>query len=166
MSLGRVYTIDSGLMTDTTAAGTQLCILCGTTSAVQTFDAEAIRIGIYSGSGVSYPSNGTVEFQLLRSTGTAAAGTAATKNPANPGDVACQSTWLAGSTGTPITGLTATAVEVWGQVIPFTAGANWAEWVTPGAEWRCPISSNLALWATVSSAGTATQIKAQIVIAE
>jgi len=102
--------------------------------------------------------------QLLRSTGTAAGGGTATKNPANPGDVACQSAWLSGSTA--ITGLTATAVEPWGQELPFTAGSNWGEWITPGSEIQCGISSNLAMWVTCSSAGTATQFKAQLVISE
>jgi hypothetical protein len=162
MALGRVYTIDSGLVT--VAATAQTCILVGTTTAVQTFNVEAIRIGIHSGAGVSYPSNGSVMCQMLRSTGTAAGGGTATKNPANPGDVACQSAWLSGSTA--ITGLTATAVEPWGQELPFTAGSSWGEWVTPGAEIQCPISANLALWVTCSSAGTATQFKAQLVIAE
>jgi hypothetical protein len=162
MALGRVYTIDSGLAT--IAATSQTCLLVGTTTAVQTFNLEALRIGIYSGAGVSFPSNGSVMWQILRSTGTAAGGGTATKNPANPGDVACQSTWLSGSTA--ITGLTATAVEPWGNVMPFTAGSNWGEWVTPGAEVQCGISSNLALWITCSSAGTATQFKAQMIIAE
>jgi len=53
MALGRVYTIDSGLVT--VAATTQTAILCGTTTAVQVFYVEAIRIGIHSGGGVSYP---------------------------------------------------------------------------------------------------------------
>jgi len=162
VALGRVYTIDSGLVT--VATTTQTCILVGTTTAVQTFYVEALRIGIHSGAGVSYPANGSVMAQMLRSTGTATGGGTATKNPANTGDVAAQSAWLSGSTA--ITALTATAVEPWGQELPFTAGSNWGEWWTPGAEVQCPISSNLALWVTCSSAGTATQFKAQLVISE
>jgi hypothetical protein len=162
MALGRVYTIDSGLVTVATTA--QTCILAGTTSAVQTFYVEALRIGIHSGASVSYPPNGSVLAQLLRSTGAAANGGTATKNPANVGDLAAQSTWLSGSTA--ITGLTATAVEPWGQELPFTAGSNWGEWWTPGAEIQVPISANLGLWVTCSSAGTATQFKAQLVISE
>jgi hypothetical protein len=162
MSLGRVYTIDAGLVT--VAATAQTCILVGTTTAVQTFNVEALRIGINSGAGVSYPANGSVMWQVLRSTGAPGGGGTATKSPLNPGDVACQSAWLSGSTA--ITGLTATTVEVWGNMMPFTAGSNWGEWVTPGAEVQCAISTNLAVWVTCSSAGTATQFKCQLVIAE
>lgn len=164
MSLGRTYTVDSGLVTVT--ATTQTCLLVGTTTAVQTFSVEAVRIGVYSGAGVSYPSNATTEFQLLRSTGTPAGGGTATKNAktAFGSLLACQSAWLSGSTA--ITGLTATTVEAWGQVLPFTAGANWAEWDTPGAETDVGPSLNLALWVTCSSAGTATQFKVQFDIVE
>lgn len=164
MSTGRTYTIDAGLVG--VASTTQTCLLVGTTSAVQTFSVEAVRLGVFSGGGVSYPSNGTVHVQLLRSTGTPAGGGTATKN-AKTGlgmALACQSSWLSGSTA--ITALTATTVEPWGQVLPFTAGANWAEWDTPGAETDVYPSTNLALWVTCSSAGTATQFKAQLVVVE
>lgn len=166
MTIGRLYTIDSGLMTHTGTS--QIALLAGTTGAAVTFSVAAIGFGISSGAGVSYPSNGTVHLQLLRSTGTAAAGTAATKNPKNAlaQALACQSTWLAGSTATPVTGLTATAVEVWGMTVPFSAGANWREWDTPGEETDCGPSANLVLWVTPSAAGTATQFKAQLVIGE
>lgn len=166
MSIGRLYTIDSGLMVHT--GSSQIALLAGTNGASSTFSVARIGFGINSGSGVSYPPNSTVHLQLLRSTGTAAAGTAATKNPKNAlaQTLAAQSTWLAGSTGTPITGLTATAVEVWGMVVPFSAGANWAEWDTPGEETDTGPSANLVLWVTPSSAGTATQFKAQVLIGE
>lgn len=164
MSSGRVYTIDSGVFT--VATTTQTCLLVGTTSSVQTFSVIAVRVGIYSGASVSYPSNGTAHLQLLRSTGTAAGGGTATKNAKTSfaSLLACQSSWLSGSTA--ITGLTATSVEPWGQILPFSAGANWAEWDTPGDETDVGPSANLALWVTCSSAGTATQFKTQLVICE
>lgn len=161
MALGRIYTADSGLVT--LASTTQTPLLYWTCSATQTLDILAVRIGIYSGGGVSYPSNGTVEVNIARPTGTKAGGAAVTPNPHNSGDIAAQTTWSSGSTA--ITGLTY-ATPVWGQILPFTAGANWAEWVTPGAEWRCAASGQMAIYALCSSAGTATQFYCEAVFAE
>ena len=42
------------------------------------------------------------------------------------------------------------------MTLPFTAGANWAEWVTPGNEWAVPPpyrSNCIALFATPSQSG-------------
>ena len=163
MASGRTYTVTSALVT--LASTSQTAIICGTTGATVTADVQALRIGIYSGGGVSYPSNGTVQCSLYRPTGTAAGGTAATPRPHNASDIAANSTWLDASGGA-ITGLTLGAVVTWNQVLPFTAGATWADWVTPGAEWRIGASTNLALYLTCSSAGTATQFQAEFVFAE
>ncbi len=163
MSMGRSYTAASAAVT--LASTSTTAILCGSTGSTVTADVSAIRIGIYSGSSVSYPSNGTVQAQLMRATGTAGGGTTVTPSPHNASDIAANSTWLDAS-GAAITGLTKGSVCVWEQVLPFTAGANWAEWVTPGAEWRIGASTNLALYLTCSSAGTATEFIAELVLAE
>jgi hypothetical protein len=162
LALGRVYTVDSGLIT--LAATTQTLMLAATAPSTATCDIQAIRIGLASGSGVSYPANGTVACGLYRNTGARTAGLALTPSPHNTGDVAAQTSWWSGSTA--ITGFTIGTALLWNIVLPFTAGANWGEWVTPGAEWRIPISASAGIWLTCSSAGTATQFQIEAVFSE
>jgi len=162
MSSGRIYTVTSGLVTYTSTTATP--VLFGSAGSTVTADIMALRIGSYAGSSVSYPSNGTILAQLCRPTGTQAGGSSAlTPAPHNSADIAANTTWKDGTTA--ITGLTA-ATFLWQQALPFTAGANWAEWVTPGAEWRLPASGQVAVYLTASSAGTATQFEVQITFAE
>lgn len=162
MASGRIYTATSGLVTYTGTSATP--IFYGTTTSTSTADIQCIRIAIYSGSGVSFPSNGTVQVQLARVTGATSGGTAVTAAPHNASDIAANTTFL-DATGSAITGLTE-GVRLWGQSIPFTAGANWAEWVTPGSEWRVSASAAVAIYLTASSAGTATEFQAELVFAE
>jgi hypothetical protein len=163
MALGRMYTVDFGVIGQ--AAAGPLPVACLTTGATNTADVQAIRIGVVG--AASFPSNASVLIQLVRATGTAAGGAAATPRPHNASDIAAVSTALTvGPTPTAITGLTQGAVTVWAQEIPFTAGSNWAEWVTPGAEWRVGASTNLAAYMTQSSAGTATTFSLEMVFAE
>ena len=48
------------------------------------------------------------------------------------------------------------------MTLPFTAGANWAEWVTPGNEWAVPLSSNIALYLVQSTAGTLNELPVRV----
>jgi len=162
MAQGRIYTATSGLVAYTGTSAT--LIFLGTTTSTATADIQAIRVGIYSGSGVSYPSNGTVLVQLCRVTGSSAGGTAVTARPHNASDIAANTTFL-DATGSAITGMTQGAI-VWEQSLPFTAGANWAEWVTPGAEWRVSASSFVGVYLTASSGGTATDFETSLVFTE
>lgn len=169
MSLGRLYTADSGicaLATTTTSA-----LLWGWPGAATvTMDIMALRVGITSSGGTpSYPTNGVVQLQLVRATGTTTGGGATiTPNPMNPSDIAANSVWHSASTA--ITTQPTAGVVLWAQDLPFTAGANWAEWCTPGAEWRIPASATagtgVALLATQTTAGTNTAFTAEIVFAE
>ena len=161
MALSRIYTVDSGLQT--LAATSQTCLLVGTATATNTVDIEAIRVSLYSGPSVSYPPNGTVQILLARASGTIGGGAAGvTVNPHNPADITANTTWRNNSTA-----ITATIGAIlWGQVLPFTAGANWAEWVTPGSEWRVGASASAGVFLTCSSAGTATQFQIELVTAE
>jgi hypothetical protein len=163
VAVSRFYTVDSGLQAVTTATITP--VLCGTTSSSTVADIVAIRVGVFSGSSVVYPTNGTVLVQLQRPTGTAAGGGSVTPSPHNVTDIAARTTWLAGSTGTAVTGLTPATI-LWGQVIPFAAGANWAEWDQPGAEWRLGASANICVYVTTSAASTATDFSVELVFSE
>lgn len=162
MALGRAYTVNSNLVTYTATSATP--VFYGAAAAASTADIQAIRIGSYAGSSASYPANGTVLAQLARVTGTEAGGTSVTATPASSSDIAANSTFKDAS-GSAITGLTIGAV-LWQVVLPFTAGASFAEWVTPGAEWRVPASGLFAVYLTASQAGTATQFEVSLTFGE
>lgn len=159
MSSGRTYTfVNSAAIPYAATAGTILMLAAA--GANSTLDIERIGVATYSGSGVSYPSNATLLFQLCRVSITGATGGASdTPNPHNPADVAAQGTFLDGSVA--ITNTTQ-GVVLWQNSLPFTAGANWAEWVTPGAEWRVAASGTVGLYVTASSAGTATDLECSL----
>jgi hypothetical protein len=158
----RLYTGTSGLVTYTGTSATP--IFYGACASTNPADIWAIRIGIYSGSAVSYPSNGTVLVQLSRVTGAQSGGTSVTANPHNASDIAAN-TLFHDATGSALAGLTQ-GVTLWEQTLPFTAGANWAEWFTPGAELRVAASAACAIYLTASSAGTATEFETSLVFSE
>jgi hypothetical protein len=167
--LGRTYTIDSGPIAVATTATTP--ILAAVTGTTNIADIEAIRIGIYSGSGVSYPSNGTVLCTLQRVANPGATTGTLLPRPHNQADLAANTTWSTGGWATTPVPQSPSQI-LWGQSIPFTAGANWAEWVTPGAEWRVgPVSASaaaayIALFVACSSAGSGTEFTAELVFSE
>lgn len=162
---GRVYTATSNLVAYTGTSATP--IVAGSASSTMTMDIQAIRIGIYSGAGVSYPSNGSVLCQLARVTGTIAGGTTISARiaPHNSTDIASNISTAVDASTSAITGLTQ-GVNLWQQSLPFTAGANWAEWVTPGDEWRIAAANEFAIYLTASSAGTATDFACELVWVE
>jgi hypothetical protein len=162
MASGRVYTANSALVPFTGTTATP--VFCGTATSTAPLDIQAIRIGAYSAASASYPSNGSLLVQLARATGIAAGGTAVTPAPHNSSDIAANTVFKDAS-GAAITGLTIGAV-LWEQSIPFTAGANWAEWVTPGSEWRIPASGVFAVYLTTAVAGTNTDVAVSLTFAE
>ena len=50
-----------------------------------------------------------------------------------------------------------TTAPYWSQTLPFTAGANWGEWFTPGFELNIAPSSTMA-FTMETSGGTGSQI--------
>jgi hypothetical protein len=172
MALGRTYTIDSGAIGIATSTNAQ-AIIAGITTTTNVCDIEAIRVGVYSATGAtaSYSSNGTLLCQLARIASPGSYATTATARPHNQADLAANTTWSTGTFATGSNAYTPTAI-LWGQSIPLTAGANWAEWVTPGAEWRIGPSSSVAaaayvaLIVTASITGTSIDLVAEIVFSE
>ena len=166
MPLARTYTVDSGAVT--LASTSQTPILLVSTTATAVCDIQAIRIGTFSGTSAAYPPNGTVQCYLARAGNSPTGGTGVTPRPHNQADIAANTAWTIGSWSLAPT----FGVILWGQVIPFTAGANWAEWVTPGAEWRIGPPSNTgatayaAVFLTCSAAGTATEFSVECVFSE
>ena len=168
MALGRFYTAESGTCALATTTPSAL-FWAWPAAATVTMVIACIRVGITSSGGTPYyPSNGIVQVQLVRATGTITGGATITPSPHNTTDIAANSAWRSASTA--ITVQPTVGVVIWSQQIPFTAGANWAEWVTPGFEWRVPASgtagTGVALMTTQSSAGTNTAFTAEIVFAE
>lgn len=160
---GRYYTATSNLVTYTATAATP--VFYGLAPATSVADIVAVRAGLYSGGGVSYPANGTLLVQLCRASGTRAGGTSVTPAPHNAGDIASQLSQCYDASGSALTGLSQ-GVVLWQVALPFTAGANWAEWFSPGSEPRVAASAAFAVYLTASAAGTATQVQAEVVYAE
>jgi hypothetical protein len=170
MALGRTYTVSSGVVT--LGSGTHSALLWGWptqgtgVAGIIAADIEAVRVSIL---GVTtFPSNASVTFDLSRVTGTIAGGASVTGTPHNSTDIASNLTWFSAST--TISTEPTYGVTLWQQTIPFTAGANWAEWVTPGAEWRIPPTSTagtgIALSMIQSSPGSSTQFECELVYSE
>jgi len=111
---------------------------------------------------------GLQQLQRITTPGTSGTGTL-TPRPHNQADLAAATTW---STGTFQTTPVTSGIVLWGQSIPLTAGANWAEWVTPGAEWRIGPSSSsgaaayVALFVTASVTGSNIDLTAEVVFSE
>jgi hypothetical protein len=131
-------------------------ILFISTSANSDLNIASLRCGILG--AASFPANASVVFSVNTVTGTKAGGNAVT--PLQLSGIAKASLVTAvstagGTSAAAITGLTATT-SWWSQEVPFTAGSNWGEWVTPGYEINLPVSGQFALCVTASSAGTGT----------
>ena len=174
MAIGRVYNVDSGSTTGVTVGsttpGSEFVLMFGQT--VQEFNISAVRVGTYSGSSASYPSNGSITWRLRRVSGAIQAGLQGGTGSAysiGQSTTAPQSTWYY-STLTNATGTIATyGAILWEQTIPCTAGANWGEWFTPGFELNAgPGQGTVAITYEYGAAGTssAVNLMAGLVISE
>jgi len=164
MALGRTYTVDSGAVAITSTNLTP--VLASVPVATATFDIEAIRVST-QGAASNYPSNAIFNVALYRTTAASSGGAAVVARQHDVMQtIASQTTWLSGSTALTVT--TTGNIIVWSQNLPFTAGANWAEWVTPGAEWRAggATTAGFAVQITCSSAGTGTSFQCELVYVE
>ena len=176
MALARVYNVDTGttvagwIPLGTAAAGTEYTLMTGTTPSTTEYNISAIRIAVASGSSASYPTNGSITFRVRRISGGTAAVIAGsgTASPAGQSTLAAQSVWLYGTASSAGTGTVNTLSNVlWSQTIPYTAGANWAEWFTPGFELNVPASSTAALTYTFNNGtSSATFVIPEFVISE
>ena len=178
MALARVYNVDAnsttGIVIGSTTPGSEFPILWGDIGTAGEFNISAIRVGTYSGSSASYPSNGTVTFRLRRVASTFSAGLqggTGTAYPVGQSTNVAQSLWYY-STWTNATGTFATmnTGPLWEQTIPCTAGANWGEWFTPGFEINvgAGVGGTIAVTYMYGAAGTssAVNLMAGLVISE
>jgi hypothetical protein len=151
----------------TVATTTPTPILWGTTSSTNDCNISAIRVSCIG--AAAFPSNASFAASINLTTGTKAGGLAATPVQMGQGALAANTVFstAGGSTtaSAPITGLTG-GKFYWSQDIPFTAGANWGEWFTPGFEINIPPSTGFAVYITEQSAGTATSFAAEIEFTE
>jgi hypothetical protein len=178
VAVSRNYVVDTGtsaagwIPLNTAAAGTEYGLMYGAAAANFNYSISAIRIAIQSGSSASYPTNGSITFRLRRTTGSNTgvfAGTA-TVSPTGPGTLLAQSanTWIYGTASSAGTGTIGTPTNVlWSQTIPYTAGANWAEWFTPGFEIDSGAGGTIALVYTFNNGtSSATFVTPEFVISE
>lgn len=172
MPLGRMYKVgvfdtSTWLPTGATVTSTTTTpILYCTTSSSSDLNISCIRFGILGAS--SFPSNASIVVSLNTVTGGSISG-GNTATPTQLSGIAKTSlaTWTTagGTSAAAITGATATT-EWWSEPLPFTAGANWAEWKTPGFEINWPVSGKFALCVTASSAGTGTTFTGEVEYSE
>jgi hypothetical protein len=141
MAVARVYNVDTNVLTGISigtggATGVEQVLMFG--SSAGEFNVSSVRVAMYSLSSASYPSNGSITFRLRPVSGANSAilvGTG-TAQPIGQSSTAATSTWLFSTANGSGTGTfaTMTTAPKWSQTIPLTAGANWAEWMTPGFE--------------------------------
>lgn len=138
----------------TVASTTATPILWGTTTAANDCNISAIRVSALG--ATSFPSNASFLASVQFTTGTKAGGLTATPVLLGPGGIApitVFSTAGGSASSALITGLTG-GKFYWSQDIPFTAGANWGEWFTPGFEINIPPSTGFAVFITPSAASS------------
>jgi hypothetical protein len=131
-------------------------ILYGLTGANSDLNITNMRVGVLG--AASFPANASVFWSINQLTGTKAGGNAATPVQLSGVVKSTLATWstAGGTSAALITGTTAVAPQYWGMPLPFTAGASWEDWVTPGFEVNIPVSTGFAVYVTASSAGTGT----------
>lgn len=162
MSIGRAYKVgvfdtSTWLATGATVTTTTPTpILYGLTGANSDLNITNMRIGVLG--AASFPANASVFFSINQLSGTKAGGNAATAVQLSGVTKTTLATWstAGGTSAAAITGTTAIAPEYTGWPLPFTAGASWEDWVTPGFEVNIPVSTGFAVYVTQSSAGTGT----------
>lgn len=173
MAIGRVYNVDSGQTTGIAigtggTAGSEFVLMYGGTAGE--FNISAIRVGTYSGSSASYPSNGTITWRIRQVSSTKSAtlvGTA-TAAPVSQSTTAASSVWIYSTANGSGTATFATYSNVlWSQTTPCTAGANWGEWFTPGFELNVT-NATIAVTYELGAAGTtsAVSLMPELVISE
>ena len=179
MALAKVFNVDlnsaTGIPIGSTTPGSEFVLMYGAVNAGTEFNISAIRVGTYSASSATYPSNGTLTWRLRKVSGSllpaGGSGATATANPIGQSTNTAVSSWyfsnLANATATFAT---QTGAVVWEQTIPMTAGANWGEWFTPGFEINLGAAGagSLALTYEVGGGVTGTGVNAMagLVISE
>jgi hypothetical protein len=172
VAIGRPYkcgVFDTALVAyngGTVASTTPTPILLGTTTSTADCNISAIRVSCIG--AAAFPSNASWTASLNLVTGNHTGGNTATPIPLGPSSQAANtlfSTAGGSAPGTAIAGMTL-GKTYWSQDLPFTAGANWGEWYTPGFEINIPVSTQFAVVVTESSAGTGTSFAAEIEFTE
>ena len=172
MAVGRYYVVsvfDTSVPLGTGATVTTTsptAILCGTTLSTNDLNISAVRVGVLG--AATFPANASIIASLNIATTTVTGGqTASPRLLAGSSSPAAQSTWkTAGGTSAAALASLVQSTYLWSQEIPFTAGANWGEWFTPGFEINVPASTQVALYIQASSAGTATTFSGEIEYSE
>lgn len=149
----------------TVASTTPTAILYGVTTATNDANISCVRVGCFGAS--SFPSNASYVASLNVVTASVGGGNTAVAIATGQSTLAANTTFFTagGTSAAAITGVTL-GKFLWSQEIPFTAGANWAEWFSPGFELNIPASTKFALYITESSGGTGTTFGGEIEFTE
>lgn len=144
---------------------TPAIILYGVTGSTNDCNISAVRASCLGAS--TFPSNASWAASLNLATGTASGGNSASVTQVGQGALGANTTFhtAGGTSASAISGMTLGAF-LWSQNVPFTAGANWGEWYTPGFEINIAHSTTFALYITESSAGTGTTFAGEIEFTE
>jgi hypothetical protein len=176
VALARVYNVDSNLATGVSigtggVSGTEYVVCYGVAPAATEFNISAVRVALYSLSSAAYPTNGSITFRLRPVSGanTAVLTGTGTAKIIGQSTTAAASAWIFSTANGSGTGsfATQTTAPLWSQTIPCTAGANWAEWMTPGFELNQAPSGTLAFTYQMSN-GTVSGVNVvpELVISE
>jgi hypothetical protein len=176
VALARVYNVDTNSATGISigtggVSGTEYVLMYGVAGAGVEFNISAVRVALYSLSSAVYPSNGSITFRLrpVASTLSGILVGTGTAKIIGQSTTAAASTWIYSTANGSGTGTfaTMTTAPLWSQTIPCTAGANWAEWMTPGFELNQAPSGTLAFTYQMSN-GTVSGVNVvpELVISE
>jgi hypothetical protein len=145
------------------ATTTPTGILAGLLAATTDINISAVRASCLG--AASFPSNASVAVSLNIATTTITGGNAASPRLLGGGSaLASQTPWktAGGTSATVLTGGFVLSTFLWSQELPFTAGANWGEWFSPGFEANVAASAQVVLYVTQSSAGTGTTFTGEV----
>jgi hypothetical protein len=162
VAIARYYNIDVFATSTWTATGATITsttptqILTGTTAATADVNVSAVRASCLG--AASFPSNASFAASLnIGLTTTTGGQTAVARLLGGGSSLASNTTWkTAGGAAAAAITATTQSTGLWSQELPFTAGANWGEWFSPGFEINIAAAAIFCLWITQSSAGTGT----------
>lgn len=150
----------------TVTSTTPTPILAGTTTATADCNVSAVRCSAFGANAFPANSSFVASLNIINSATLAGGQTATATNTSGITQAANTTFSTAGGTSAAAITQATLGKFLWSQNIPFTAGANWGEWYTPGFEINFAVSSKFGLYITESSAGTATTFAGEIEFTE
>jgi hypothetical protein len=173
VAVARTYVVDTNLANGISlgtggVSGTEYVLMYGASAGE--FNISAVRIALFSLSAAAYPSNGSITFRLrpVASTNSAIIVGTGTAKAISQSSTAATSTWIYSTANGSGTGTfaTMTTAPQWSQTIPCTAGANWAEWMTPGFEINTTVATLALTYQLNNGTVSGVNVIPELVISE